>query len=681
MAGTIEGGRDLLSTSYANGEDTVGGSSNMIAAQHGTSWTISAGNSPGGREAQELLAHGAAFVGRHLEMHSLIRSCLHNQLTAVYGTKGAGKSALVLEAARYLRQRNRFPHGIFCCSLEGLRSMKAVRTRLGNTLKIPARSAQELCELMARYQSCLLILDRCEDVIRKKTPQFVWFLTQLLQQSSVKVLVSSQSPLEGIIDAMPNASFDSITLPPMRSRDAALLLLESCERELTADELGATEEATLLDTLRSHDLLRKIGGMPAAIRWAARQLSDCTVPALLAQIDGYSPPELSALVLSGSPGSPELAGQDVERSSPARLRRRGSRSSEGSFCSGRPQLTASLPAALEGGGSANGRMTSESELLTGAGARPSPRSRSVDGRFERWGPQRVDRLQPPHLPPLPAGQSRHQHGGPSMGPPVEASHEISTADFSPMSCASSYGPLSASTPSHTHGSTRASCGSGAGGSYGAVSYSGGGGYGGGGGYRGGGYDGGYGGGGLAHGCHEMMHPSTPFSGPASAMRSASGMRPVPQPTQMSRLRDAVCGVRAALGEMNGSMDQDDAAQSEAAVGAEVAAELRALQEQLKLLTGSKLLGTSHLSSTQHGAAQHRGQPARAPASAGCGSRELERGLSERRSSRERRSGRSGSAGRKLGWGDRQRSASWGEELASAYHRDDTRMDSDERISQ
>ena len=36
----------------------------------------------------------------------------------------AGKSALVLEAARYMRQRNRFPHGIFCCSLEGLRSMK-----------------------------------------------------------------------------------------------------------------------------------------------------------------------------------------------------------------------------------------------------------------------------------------------------------------------------------------------------------------------------------------------------------------------------------------------------------------------------------------------------------------------------------------------------------------------------
>ena len=52
----------------------------------------------------------------------------------VTGVRGLGKSALVLEAARYLRFRNRFPHGIFCCSLEGLRSMKAVRTRLGQAL-------------------------------------------------------------------------------------------------------------------------------------------------------------------------------------------------------------------------------------------------------------------------------------------------------------------------------------------------------------------------------------------------------------------------------------------------------------------------------------------------------------------------------------------------------------------
>ena len=63
----------------------------------------------------------------------------------------------------------------------------------------------------------------------------------------------------------------------MRHRDSALLLLESCERELTAEELGATEESSLLDTLRTHPLLDKIGGMPVAVRWAAERLADVTV--------------------------------------------------------------------------------------------------------------------------------------------------------------------------------------------------------------------------------------------------------------------------------------------------------------------------------------------------------------------------------------------------------------------
>ena len=74
--------------------------------------------------------------------------------------------------------------------------MKAVRTRLGVTLNIPARSASDLYDLMARYSSCLLILDRCEDMIRNRRAPFLWFLSQLLQQSSVKVVISSQTPMD-----------------------------------------------------------------------------------------------------------------------------------------------------------------------------------------------------------------------------------------------------------------------------------------------------------------------------------------------------------------------------------------------------------------------------------------------------------------------------------------------------
>lgn len=66
-----------------------------------------AGDEGGEKKSEKVspdsaLAHGAAFVGRHLEIHQLLHSCLHNQLTAVSGDRGSGKSALVLEAARHV---------------------------------------------------------------------------------------------------------------------------------------------------------------------------------------------------------------------------------------------------------------------------------------------------------------------------------------------------------------------------------------------------------------------------------------------------------------------------------------------------------------------------------------------------------------------------------------------------
>ena len=52
------------------------------------------------------------------------------------------------------------------------------RTRLSQTLNIPLRSSggRDLYELMARYSSCLLILDRCEEAIRQRRTQFIWFI-------------------------------------------------------------------------------------------------------------------------------------------------------------------------------------------------------------------------------------------------------------------------------------------------------------------------------------------------------------------------------------------------------------------------------------------------------------------------------------------------------------------------
>ena len=237
------------------------------------------------------LAHGAAFVGRHLEMHALIESTLTNQMTAVYGAKGLGKSAMVLEVARYLRHRNRFPHGIFCCSLEGVKTMKKVLHRLGASLNLHARSASDLCKQMSRYQSCLLILDRCEAAVSQSRLQFCWLLSQLLTQARVKVLLSSQQPLKGFpepdAEGEPSLSFGVVSLEPMIPKDAALLLLENCEREPAEllEELGNNDGNTsVLEALTAHPLLRELGGIPVVVRWAAAKLGETSVRRLHAEV-------------------------------------------------------------------------------------------------------------------------------------------------------------------------------------------------------------------------------------------------------------------------------------------------------------------------------------------------------------------------------------------------------------
>ena len=57
------------------------------------------GDGGGSGSEKDEIAHGSSFVGRHLEMHAVIHAVLSSHLTAVYGAKGLGKSALVLEVA------------------------------------------------------------------------------------------------------------------------------------------------------------------------------------------------------------------------------------------------------------------------------------------------------------------------------------------------------------------------------------------------------------------------------------------------------------------------------------------------------------------------------------------------------------------------------------------------------
>ena len=144
---------------------------------------------------------------------------------------------------------------------------------------------------MSRYQSCLLILDRCEAAVSQSRLQFCWLLSQLLTQARVKVLLSSQQPLKGFpepdAEGEPSLSFGIVSLEPMIPKDAALLLLENCEREPAEllEELGNNDGNTsVLEALTAHPLLRELGGIPVVVRWAAAKLGETSVRRLHAEV-------------------------------------------------------------------------------------------------------------------------------------------------------------------------------------------------------------------------------------------------------------------------------------------------------------------------------------------------------------------------------------------------------------
>ena len=169
--------------------------------------------------------------------------------------------------------------------------MKKVLHRLGASLNLHARSASDLCKQMSRYQSCLLILDRCEAAVSQSRLQFCWLLSQLLTQARVKVLLSSQQPLKGFpepdAEGEASLSFGVVSLEPMIPKDAALLLLENCEREPAEllEELGNNDGNTsVLEALTAHPLLRELGGIPVVVRWAAAKLGETSVRRLHAEV-------------------------------------------------------------------------------------------------------------------------------------------------------------------------------------------------------------------------------------------------------------------------------------------------------------------------------------------------------------------------------------------------------------
>lgn len=132
-----------------------------------------------------------SFFGR-IEALERLADCLVSpacRLITLVGMPGAGKTRLALEAAgKNLRE---FANGVWFVPLQGVNSLNALGTRIGQAIGVPYdedASAKEQLTRILRPLKTLLILDQFEHLIQETK-----LLVELLQQApGLKILVTTR---------------------------------------------------------------------------------------------------------------------------------------------------------------------------------------------------------------------------------------------------------------------------------------------------------------------------------------------------------------------------------------------------------------------------------------------------------------------------------------------------------
>jgi len=197
------------------------------------------------------------FVGRGVELTRLVELATTSRLTTVIGPGGVGKSRLVAEASRALREH--FPSGIAHHSLAGLdarASAERVSAQLG-------KDSPESVAVASTDGPTLLILDDCEHV-GEGLRQFISRL--LAANDDAAVIVTSREPLGTVTErTLVIAPFD---LPqpgdPNVRRSAAVTMF--FDRVAASGATWEDSEPTLNAVI---ELCRRVDALPLAIELAA----------------------------------------------------------------------------------------------------------------------------------------------------------------------------------------------------------------------------------------------------------------------------------------------------------------------------------------------------------------------------------------------------------------------------
>ncbi|KAJ1617601.1 hypothetical protein T492DRAFT_1098479 [Pavlovales sp. CCMP2436] len=229
---------------------------------------------------------------------------MQHNLTALYGGKGVGKSAVVRSAALYARARRLFPGGVYVVDVRGVTSTKDLGAVVAQTLGVSAEglsAAERKVQLYARLAEngrTLLVLDRCEAAVQKCSKPLCWWLQDLCAITRASVVITSKLPLPEDADALfgQDLSVGEVELTALQPAEAAQLLSSSMRRygpRLSATQVGLlelprqldcgggdddlghvalVEDARIVEALANRPSLCAIGWLPSELLAVARAL-------------------------------------------------------------------------------------------------------------------------------------------------------------------------------------------------------------------------------------------------------------------------------------------------------------------------------------------------------------------------------------------------------------------------
>lgn len=207
----------------------------------------------------------SSFVGRDVEVASVIKLLDANRVTTLLGAGGLGKTRLAAEAAD--RAINRYPDGVWWVDLSPLQPDESVAARVTDALSIGTQPGVDQTELVCRFvarRSMLMVLDNCE-----RTVEDTARLAKELVESAPDLTILATSRRALNIPGEQRYEVPAMSLPEstIGGSDAERLF---CERASERDDTFAADSETIADVAR---ICVELGGIPFAIELAAGRIS------------------------------------------------------------------------------------------------------------------------------------------------------------------------------------------------------------------------------------------------------------------------------------------------------------------------------------------------------------------------------------------------------------------------